>query len=204
MDYYGVNSVVCDAEESDWLDVSYSERKYVEKPAKKKKINFKFKLNKKIKIFAIAAVCVAALACMMFIDGNFSKEVFNTVKTAYSSVFIGNKPTPISAKIELPSNVDLVEVNEGVATFSGGRATLSFTDGKVTAATENSVTVAIDENTSITYSNLTDVYVAVDDVVTTNSLLGKYEKNFTATILNGNGEAVKDVVGSDKQLTWNV
>ncbi len=85
---------------------------------KRKKINFKFKLNKKIKIFAIAAVCVAALACMMmFIDGNFSKEVFNTVKTAYSSVFIGNKPTPISAKIELPSNVDLVEVNEGVATF---------------------------------------------------------------------------------------
>ncbi len=81
---------------------------------------------------------------------------------------------------------------------------MSFTDGKVTAATENSVTVAIDENTSITYSNLTDVYVAVDDVVTTNSLLGKYEKNFTATILNGNGEAVKDVVGSDKQLTWNV
>ena len=122
----------------------------------------------------------------------------------FRSVFIGNKPTPISAKIELPSNVDLVEVNEGVATFSGGRATLSFTDGKVTAATENSVTVAIDENTSITYSNLTDVYVAVDDVVTTNSLLGKYEKNFTATILNGNGEAVKDVVGSDKQLTWNV
>ena len=34
MDYYGVNSVVCDAEESDWLDVSYSERKYVEKPEK--------------------------------------------------------------------------------------------------------------------------------------------------------------------------
>ena len=29
MDYEGVNSVVCDAEESDWLDVSYTERKYL-------------------------------------------------------------------------------------------------------------------------------------------------------------------------------
>ena len=51
MNYDGVNSIVCDAEENDWLDVSYSERKYVEQPAaKQRKFKFglpKIKINKK-------------------------------------------------------------------------------------------------------------------------------------------------------------
>ena len=213
MEFDGVNSVVCDAEESDWLDVSYSERRYVEEPAAgKKKAKASSKQGKRIKfsrplrIAVVAVLCLAVLATMLLVDGNFGKDVFQTAKAAYSSVlsiFDKSEPQDVSASITIPSNHELVDVNDGVATFEGGRATLSFTDGKVTATTETSVTVAIDETTSITYDNLTNVFVSVGDTVSSGSLLGKYEGTFTATI-SQSGQTVKDVVGSESQLTWNV
>ena len=215
MEFDGVNSIVCDAEEADWLDVSYSERKYVEEPApEQKKARFKFnfknvkniKISRPLKIVAIAVLCVAILTAMLFIDGNFGKDVFQTAKAAYSSVlsiFDKNEPQDVSASIAIPSNHNLVDVNNGVATFEGGRATRSFTAGKVIDATETSVTVAIDDNTAITYDGLTSVMVAIGDTVEAGSLLGKYEGTFTATITQS-GEMVTDVVGSETQLTWNV
>ena len=213
MEFDGVNSIVCDAEEADWLDVSYSERKYVAEQAPKKKAKFRFKsangvkkIGKPLKIVAIAVLCVAVLAAMLFIDGNFGKDVFQTAKAAYSSVlsiFDKSEPQDVSATIAIPSNHTLIDVNDGVATFEGGRATLSFTAGKVIDATENSVTVAIDDDTAITYDSLTTVFVAIGDTVTVGSLLGKYDGTFTATITQS-GEMVKDVIGSETQLTWNV
>ena len=213
MEFDGVNSIVCDAEESDWLDVSYSERKYIEEPApekKKAKISFKKgkggKISRPLKIIAVAVLCVAFLAAMLFIDGNFGKDVFQTAKAAYSSVlsiFDRTEPQDVSASIAIPSNHDLVDITDGVATFEGGRATLSFTAGKVIAATDTSVTVAIDDTTAITYDGLTTVFVTVGDTVSAGSLLGKYEGTFTAPI-SQSGETVKDVVGSETQLTWNV
>ena len=214
MEFDGVNSIVCDAEEADWLDVSYSERKYVaEQAPTKKKVKFSFKnangvgkIAKPLKIVAIAVVCVALLAAMLFIDGNFGKDVFQTAKGAYSSVlsiFDKGEPQDVAATIAIPSNHTLVDVNEGVATFEGGRATLSFTAGKVIDVTETSVTVAIDDDTAITYDCLTTVFVNVGDTVSAGNLLGKYDGTFTATI-SQSGETVKDVIGSEKQLTWIV
>lgn len=205
MDYEGVQSVVCDAEENDWLDVSYAERKYVNKREKGKKKKASFKIGKKWTVIAVVALlCIAMLAALMFVDGNFSKDVFSTVKTAFSSTIFGGKTDKVeSNKIEIPCNTNLVNIENGVATFDGGRATLSFTAGRVSAITEDSVTVAVDEVTSIAYEGLTSVMVAVGDTVSANSLLGKYDGNFTATIVS-NGEAVKEVVGSATQLTWNV
>ena len=210
MEFDGVNSIVCDAEEADWLDVSYSERKYVEEPApeaKKAKFNFKFKkikLSKPLKIVAIAVLCVAVLAAMLFIDGDFAADVFQNAKAAMATSVFDRPDQDVTAQtIAIPANVNLVDVNNGVATFDGGRATLSFTAGKVTATTDTSVTVAIDDTTSITYDNLTDVYVAVGDTVSVNTLLGKYNGTFTAT-LTASGQTIKDVIGSEKQLTWNV
>lgn len=155
-----------------------------------------------MRIAAIAVCCVAALAALLFIDGNFTKEVFNTVKAATASVFT-RQPAQVSANIAIPVNVNLVDVKDGVATFNGGKATLSFTDGKVTDITDNSVTIQIDDKTTITYDNLQTVFVAVGDTVSANSLLAQYDKQFTATI-NIGGEAVKDVIASESQLTWNV
>ena len=214
MEFDGVNSIVCDAEEADWLDVSYSERKYVEEAApqkKKSKINFRFpnfkniKLSKPLKIVAIAVLCVALLTAMLFIDGNFGKDVFQTAKAAYSSVLsiFDNEPKDVSASIAIPSNHNLVDICDGVATFDGGRATCSFTAGTVIDVTDTSVTVAIDDTTAITYDCLTNVMVEIGDTVEVGSLLGKYEGTFTATI-SSSGQTVTDVVGSETQLTWMV
>lgn len=206
MVYEGMETVVCDAEENDWLSVSYHEQKYVDR-ARKKSQKPRKKVSKKITAaIAVALLCVALLAAMLFVDGGFSEDVFGAVKTAYTSL-IFNKPEPqqpLTAKITLPCNVNLVDVSEeGVATFDGGRAVMSFTAGKVTATTEDSVTVAIDENTSIMYQGLAEVYVESDAIVTANALLGKYDGNFTA-VISVAGETVKQVVGSQSQLEWNV
>ncbi|MCH5153176.1 MAG: hypothetical protein J1F68_04385 [Clostridiales bacterium] len=208
MDFDGVNSIVCDAEESDWLDVSYSERKYVEEPERaKRKIKFKkinFKLTRTMKIVAVAVLCVAILTAMLFIDGEFASDVFQTAKAAISTTIFHKAEQDVTAQtVAIPANVNLVDVVDGVATFDGGRVTTSFTAGTVTEVTDSSVKVAIDETTSITYDNLVSVYVAVGDTVAINSLIGKYDGTFTATLTVA-GETVKDVIGSETQLTWNV
>lgn len=210
MEYQGMETVICDAEENDWLSVSYHEQKYASEQAAVKRIRklpqVKLgKLNKKIvAIVAAVVLCVAMLAAMLFIDGNFTSDVFGAVKAAYSSTVFGTTQTePVTAKIILPCNVTLQDVSEdGVATFTGGRAVMSFTSGKVNEVTENSVTVAIDENTNITYQGLAEVYVSLGSEISANALLGKYDGEFTATI-SVSGET-KQVVGSPTQLTWNV
>ncbi len=201
MDYDVVNGVTSDAEECDWLDVSYSERYMDKKPQKAVKNKRKLKLNKGWKIAIVAVLCVAVLAATLFADGDFKKDVFAAVKTATSSLF--GKTAQTENKINVPCNLTLVDVNEGVMTFSGGRAVLSLTDGTVSGVTENSVTVSLDDNTSIVYSDLTSVMVSVEDKISENSLLGKYDGQFVATILR-DGEVVKQVVGSETQLVWNV
>lgn len=201
MEYDGVKSVVCDAEESDWLDISYSER-YVQPQQKQKKTRKLPKFNKVWKIAVVAVMCVAVLAAMLFIDGDFKQGVFDAVKTAVASVF-GDTKQEAENKINIPCNLNLVNVTDGVMTFNGGRAATSLTDGKVTKVSENSVTVAIDEKTSIVYSDLTSVMVSVGDSVAANSLLGKYDSQYSATITQ-DGEVVKQVVGSETQLTWNI
>lgn len=210
MAYEGMETVICDAEENDWLSVSYHEQKYANEHAAVKKSRkmpkFKFgKLNKKIvAVVGVAVLCVAMLACLLFIDGNFTADVFGAVKTAYSSIIFGEtNKEPVTANITIPCNVTLKEVSEeGVATFNGGRAVMSFTAGKVTEATEDSVTVAIDDVTCITYQGLEEVYAELGQEIGANALLGKYDGEFTATISVAG--QTQQVVGSSTQLTWNV
>lgn len=210
MDFDGVSSVVCDAEEVDWLDVTYAERKYVNEPERpKRKIQFpniklNIKLTKPMKIVAIVALCVAILAAMLFIDGEFAADVFENAKAAMAtSVFQMGDNKGATQSIAIPANANLVDVVGGVATFDGGKATLSFTAGTVANITETSVTVAIDDTTCITYDNLTDIYVKVGDNVAANTLIGKYDGTFTATLTCG-GQIIVDVIGSETQLTWIV
>lgn len=202
MDYDGIKSVVCDAEESDWLDVSYTERKYLNKKDKKQKRQRKITFGKTWKIAIVAVLCLAVLASLLFLDGDFKNEVFDAVKTATASIFHKTE-SDAENKINIPCNVNLVEVNEGVMTFNGGRAALSLTAGKVTNVTEDSVTVALNDDTSIVYSGLTTIYVKASDEIADSALLGKYDGQFTASILQ-QGQVVKQVVGSETQLTWNI
>lgn len=203
MNFDGVESVVCDAEENDWLDVTYSERKYVnEKPARKKLWS---RMSLKWKILSVVCACVLVFAGMLAIDGNFREGVFETAKNAYASVssIFGGKQDAVGNKIDIPCNIQLVDIKDGVATFGGGRATLSFANGKVTEVGDNSVTVQLNEEVSLRYGELTDVYVAVGDSIAANELLGKYDKTFTATILQ-KGSAVTDVVASETEITWKI
>jgi hypothetical protein len=59
----------------------------------------------------------------------------------------------------------------------------------------------MDDNTTITYSNLTAVFVAVGDSVEANTLIGKYSGTFS-TVISESGTVVTQVVASDTQLTW--
>lgn len=197
MEYEGVNSTVCDAEETDWLDVTYSERKYISPNPPRKGIQ----LKKVWKVAAVAVLCVAILAALLFADGEFKQSVFSAVRTAVASVFQQDKQQ--TNQINIPCNLTLVDVQDGVMTFNGGRAATSLTAGTVAETTETSVTVALDEQTCVVYSQLTAVLVNLGETVSANSLLGKYDGQYTAHIVQ-NGEVVKQVVGSETQLTWNV
>ena len=203
MDFEGVNSVMSDAEEADWLDVTYAERNYVE--PKPKKFSFKIKLNKKLAIIAAASLCVLVFACFVAFNTDFRNGIAQTAKQAFDAVIsaFDGKQDNVATKIDIPCNVNLDGVTDGIATFSGGRTALSFTNGKVTQATENSVTVQLDETVSVVYGNLTSVFVKAGDEVSANDLLGKYEQTFTANITKS-GEMVKEVSATETQLTWNV
>ena len=191
-----VNNIVCDAEETDWLDLTYTERKYIKKEKPRKK------LKKVFVALIVVAVIVAGFGAAMLIDNNFSTEVFTAVKKAYTSVLaIFDGATPTDNTITLPVNITLVDSIDGVSTFGGGKATLSFTSGTVTAIDESSVTVAIDQDTTITYTNLTAVFVSVGDSVEQNTLLGKYNGTFS-TMIAESGEVIKQVVASETQLSW--
>ncbi len=191
-----VNNVVCDAEETDWLDLTYTERKYVNNTKPRKKMRTIFK------VLIVLAVCVAVFGAALLIDNDFSTEVFTAAKNAYTSVIaIFQEPTPTNNTITLPVNVTLVDSVDGVSTFGGGKATLSFTNGTVTAVDETSVTVAIDDDTTITYTNLTAVFVAVGDTVEQNTLIGKYQGTFS-TVIAEDGAVVKQVIASETQLSW--
>lgn len=191
-----VNNIVCDAEETDWLDLTYTERKYIKKEKPRKKLKGIFVA------LIIVAVIVAGFGTAMLIDNDFSTEVFTAVKKAYTSVLaIFDGATPTSNTITLPVNITLVNSIDGVSTFGGGKATLSFTSGIVTSVEDNSVTVSIDQDTTITYTNLTAVFVSVGDSVEQNTLIGKYDGTFS-TVIAESGEVVKQVVASETQLSW--
>lgn len=194
-----VAKVVCDAEESDWLDVSYTERKYIQ-PSKK----FQFKFGKWAKIAVVAVVCVALFATVLFVDGDFRTEVFQTAKNAYASVFsLFSDDAKLNNTINIPCNLNVVDVKDGVVTFDGGKVATCLAKGTVVEVGQNSVTVALDDKTSIVYGNLSLVLVSANDVVEQGALLGKYDGQLTACILV-DGQIVLDVVGSPTQLVWKM
>lgn len=208
MDHQEQNSMELNAEEYDWLDISYAERNYVNEnfaKAQEKSAKKKIKWKVVVKPLFVAVVCVAALMGLMFVDQDFSRDVFKTAQTAYSSTLINDVAgnDVVQRKVDIPCNVDLIDVKDGIVTFGGGRAALSFTVGVVKNVTDNSVTVVMDDSTEVKYDNLVTTYVDEGEQVVAGALLGKYSQSFNVCI-SENGEIVKSVVGSSTQLAWNV
>lgn len=204
-DYQGINTVVSDGEENDWLEVSYANRKYVEENKPKPSVRNNKKYISVLKYTAMALVAFTVLAGLLFVDSNFDGNVFETARATFTSQLpvwqaVSNAP---DGTIEIPYTMTVDNVDNGVVYLSGGRAVVSFTDGTVSQVGEDSLTVDIDENTRIVYSDLTAIYVTEGQEVTRNTLLAKYNDTATITILY-NGEIVEDVVGSENSVQWSV
>lgn len=203
MEFDGIKTVAVDGEENDWLDVTYSERKYVE-PSNTQKQNLWQKMSKRMRILAVACAIVLAFVGVVVFNADVRNGIVQTAKSAYLSVVsVLDKQSATNGKIDIPCNSELKQVVDGVATFGGGRATLSFCDGTVVAVDETSVTVQIDEETSLCYAGLTSVFVQVGQTVEASQLLAKYDGQFTTSVVCG-GEVVTGVVASENQITWQI
>lgn len=198
----GVGSITCDAQENDWLDVTYAERNYIGTTASARG---RKRVNKKQLIVAAICLCVAVLACFVAFDADFRSGIVTTAKNAFQAVAsaLDGKQDDVSGRLDIPCNVMLESVENGVATFGGGRAVLCFASGVVSNVGEDSVTVRLSDTTSIVYGGLTSVLVVNGEELSANDLVGKYENSFTASLLQ-NGEAVTTVSATEAQLIWSV
>lgn len=204
-DYQDINIVSSDGEENDWLEVSYTQRKYVEEPAEKLAPRRRAGVKSILKYTAMALVTVLALAGLLVVDSNFEGNVFETARATFASglssvLEASDRP---DGTIEIPYTMTVDNVENGVVYLSGGRAVVSFTDGTVTEVGETSVTVSVDDETTIVYNNLTDVFVEAGQQLSKNDLVAKYTDSATISIMH-NGEIVTDVVGSDNSVQWSV
>lgn len=201
----------CTATEDDWLDISYSQRHYIreednaldlirEKNGRRKKAPKKWL----IRGFALVLV-LAALVAMRFVSEGFAGEVFAIAKATYTQS-ISEVVTAAKQKkntIILPINVTIDNVDNGTVTITGGKVLLNFKAGKVTAKTDDTVTIGVDDKLQIVYGGLTKILVDVGDEVAIQSVLGKYSTAATVNLVY-DGEVVKDVTTVDYTLVWKI
>lgn len=199
MTYNDVSVDVLDAQEADWLDVSYSQR-YIDEQQTKKSNRRRIKWNKKrtkLAVLAVALCCVLAFGVVLVSSEGLRNSIVTVAKGAYTAIF-GQQQGGNS--LEIPCNATIVDCYQGTLTLSGGKVALSFAEGVVQSVTEDSVVVVVDDDTSITYSNLTQVYVEQGQSLATNALVGKYEGTFCATV-TVDGQIV-NVVASQSSVSW--
>ena len=199
MTYDDVATDVLDAEEADWLDVSYSQR-YIEDESAQKIKSKGIKWSKKrtkLAILAVAMCCVLAFGVVLFVNDNLRTTIVTAAKGAYTAIF-GEQD--VSNTLEIPCNASVIDCNQGTLTLSGGRAALSFAAGEVQEVTENSVVVKVDDTTTISYTNLTQVFVEQGQQLQANQLVGKYEGTFCATVaVDGQ---IANVVATQNNISW--
>ncbi len=200
-----VNAYSCQAVEDDWLDISYSERKYVNKESylktgkKGKAVSF---FKQSYKYFLTVALLIAAVAAMMFSTNE--ESIFKTARLAYTTTFMSayqnfGKDEYI---ITLPPSAEVDNVSkEGIVTITGGSYVFCLQKGKVVSVTENSVTIQIDDQTNMVYSALTEVLVKNGDEITLYQCIGKYSGTTCIQVFH-NGEAVTSVVGEENSFKW--
>lgn len=220
MEYQGIDNVESIAQENDWLDVNYTAKKYLEeqpivtKQNRKKvrpksnrvNINIWRKMGAFGKVMACSVMAILALVAFMFVDSSGQSDVFSAVKQTFTTTFGflgGGQSVNNSNTIELPINVTIDNVENGIITFSGGQALVSFTEGTVSNVTEDSVSVTMADGSVIVYSGCTEIFVKVGDSVEQYNLLARYKDSATACI-QVDGVTVTEVVGSQNSIQWSV
>lgn len=201
----------CTATEDDWLDISYSQRHYIREEDNAldliRKRNGRHKKAPRkwlFRSFALVFV-LAALAAMRFVKKGFVGEVFAIAKTTYTQSISDVVAAAKQEKntIILPINVTIDNVDNGTVTITGGKVLLNFKAGKVTAKTDDTVTIGVDDKLQIVYGGLTKILVDVGDEVAIQSVLGKYSTAATVNLVY-DGEVVKDVTTVDYTLVWKI
>ncbi len=196
MTYNDVETDVLDAQEADWLDVSYSQRYMDETPSSGKSKKWS-KKRTKLTILAVALCCVIAFGVLLITSENVRTSIVTVAKNAYTAIF-GEQD--VANTLEIPCNATVVDCAQGTLTLSGGRVALSFVEGVVQGITENSVVVQLDENTSITYTNLTEIFVSEGQQIKANQLVGRYDGTFCATV-TVDGQ-IANVVATQNNVSW--
>ena len=134
---------------------------------------------------------------MFFIDGGFVGDVFSYAKdTVTSSTANQNAKTTLS----LPANANLT-INGDDVTLTGGTLAVNLLNGKIKDVTETSVTVFADNGIELVYSNLSEVLVAKDDVVSQYHVLGKYDDSAVVSLLQ-DGQKITGITADGYTLSW--
>lgn len=195
-DYIGESNNAT-AVDSDWLEITYTKRKYVDKKPKKVKKSGK----RRIIALSLVAVVLCLAVGLVVTDVVTGGEFIKTAQTFLTSTFF-NQTQDISNTIVVPAWWEVDVVEEGKITFSGCSLALSLSQGEVTAVGENSVSVSVDENTTFVYDNLSEIYVNVGDKVQNYQVLGD-SISPTLTVYF-NQQVVLNVVANGTEVSWTV
>lgn len=209
--------------ENDWLEVKYvSPQDMQEKQEKENKQSMFAKLKSKfgkkqnqnenavvktkggfargfkksLKPVGICAIVALVLAGLMFVENGFVGDVFGFAKDNYAS----NNNQKVMTTMTLPANAT-VTVDGGDVTLTGGTLAVNFLGGKVAEVTENSVTVSCNDGFDMIYSNLNEVLVAKDDVVSQYQVLGKYTDSAVVNLVQ-DGQPITNVSANGYTLSW--
>ena len=189
----------CCPDEDDWLDVSYSQRHYIQeensafdsvRPAKRRKERKPFY---KIAAYVMACVLVVGIIfAMKYANKGFAGEVFSVAKAAGNSGILQVfKKSDKGEVINLPINVTVDKVENGTVTISGGKVLLSFCNGEVS------------DDLQIVDGGLTKILVKKGDKIATQTVIGKYVTTAAVNLLY-KGEVVKDITTVNYTLVWKV
>ena len=209
--------------ENDWLEVKYvspqdmqekqkkenkqstfeklknkfgKKQKQNENAVVKSKGGFARVFKKSLKPVGICAFVALVLAGMLFVENGFVGDVFGFAKDDYMSS--GNQNE--TKTMVLPANAT-ISVDGGNVTLTGGTLAVNFLGGKVSNVTENSVTVSCNDGFDVIYSNLNEVLVGKDDVVSQYQVLGKYTESAVVNLVQ-NGQPITNVSANGYVLSW--
>ena len=194
-----------DATEIQWLDVTYTAKKYLEDEQSKNYVSSKTQkkwFKKAVSFGAMAVGCLAAVLTFTFVKGNFEGNFLQIAKaTVTTSVFGSDYLTDTT--LSVPCNMQVDSVQDGVIVLSGGKALTSLTGGTVVEFAEDVLTVQVSDKLAVVYRGVVDCLVSVGDVVQNNQLLGKYDGTVSASVIY-NGQVVQNVVASPSAIKWSV
>ena len=196
-DYVGATQQQANACDTDWLEITYAKRKYVNKKPKKAQ-----KSNKR-RIIATSLVAVFLLLAVgvVIADTAMGGEFIETAQTMFTATFFG-QTTDISHTIVVPAWWEVESVQNGKVSFMGATLALCLEQGTVSNVGENSVTVSVDENTLFVYENLEEIFVKVGDVVNQYDVLGECS-SLTLTVYYQQ-QVVQNVVANGTEVSWKV